>query len=699
MGTTSSRRDASLVAAIPRRSPTVIARSAAIKARVRRRRRVRANRRARGAQLRPHARARTRDRDGTQRSCTARRSRSDSCSPRNLAGALERIEPADVAARTKRSSARSGCRSQAPPGPARRRPRADHGARQEVGRRAHVRARRAERDRTGRRSRSGGRAQGIRRSRSGGVDLDGDDPVALGPESEPARRTRARATTAPRRSTTSSRSRARPRPSSVTTWSTCSRTTKARSSTRSTARAAAARRSSSTRGAFSHYAYALTDALAMFDGVKIEVHLSNPYARERWRHRSVIVAGRQRHDHRPAGRPATASRSRRRPRLLAERDAIVTSTLTAPLAAARRRAPARAAARRSSPTRASTRCSSRSSPTCGTSPGSPVRPRCCSSPPTTRCSSPTAATRERSTRASSSAAGADARDRDRAHGRRAARAARRRGRAAGSRLGLEEHSVTWAQQTRATPTTFAGVELVPAGALVEDLRRVKDAGEVDRIRRACAIADDAFQSLLPRLGDGLTERAVRARARVRDARARRERQQLRSDHRVRSERLEAASLAERPRHRPQRARRVRLRLHRRRLLLRHDAHRVGRRSRSRRASSLRRRARRASKPGRAAVAADVACADVDRASRDVIADAGWADAFSHSTGHGVGLEIHEAPAGRCDRPVIPCSSATSSPSSRASTSPASAVCASRTPSSSARRVPKPLTLTPKDLVL
>jgi 3-dehydroquinate dehydratase-2 len=26
----------------------------------------------------------------------------------------------------------------------------------------------------------------------------------------------------------------------------------------------------------------------MFEGVKIEVHLSNPYARERWRHRSVI---------------------------------------------------------------------------------------------------------------------------------------------------------------------------------------------------------------------------------------------------------------------------------------------------------------------------------------------------------------------------------------------------------------------------
>ena len=64
---------------------------------------------------------------------------------------------------------------------------------------------------------------------------------------------------------------------------------------------------------------------------------------------------------------------------------------------------------------------------------------------------------------------------------------------------------------------------------------------------------------------------------------------------------------------------------------------------ARRAPSLRRRARRASRPGARCVAADVACADIDRASRDVIADAGWADAFSHSTGHGVGLEIHEAP--------------------------------------------------------
>ena len=41
-------------------------------------------------------------------------------------------------------------------------------------------------------------------------------------------------------------------------------------------------------GAFSHYAFAITDALAMFEGPTIEVHLSNPYARERWRHRSGL---------------------------------------------------------------------------------------------------------------------------------------------------------------------------------------------------------------------------------------------------------------------------------------------------------------------------------------------------------------------------------------------------------------------------
>ncbi|HZJ27820.1 MAG TPA: type II 3-dehydroquinate dehydratase [Acidimicrobiia bacterium] len=39
--------------------------------------------------------------------------------------------------------------------------------------------------------------------------------------------------------------------------------------------------------AFSHYSYAIADALATFAGVKVELHVSNPYAREGWRRHSV----------------------------------------------------------------------------------------------------------------------------------------------------------------------------------------------------------------------------------------------------------------------------------------------------------------------------------------------------------------------------------------------------------------------------
>lgn len=42
-------------------------------------------------------------------------------------------------------------------------------------------------------------------------------------------------------------------------------------------------------GAFTHYAWGIHDALASFDGPIIELHISNPHAREPWRSTSVIA--------------------------------------------------------------------------------------------------------------------------------------------------------------------------------------------------------------------------------------------------------------------------------------------------------------------------------------------------------------------------------------------------------------------------
>jgi 3-dehydroquinate dehydratase-2 len=41
--------------------------------------------------------------------------------------------------------------------------------------------------------------------------------------------------------------------------------------------------------AFTRYAWSIHDALAAFDGPVVELHLSNPGAREEWRHQSVIT--------------------------------------------------------------------------------------------------------------------------------------------------------------------------------------------------------------------------------------------------------------------------------------------------------------------------------------------------------------------------------------------------------------------------
>jgi len=42
-------------------------------------------------------------------------------------------------------------------------------------------------------------------------------------------------------------------------------------------------------GALTHYGWSIHDALAAYDGPVVELHISNPNAREPWRHTSVVA--------------------------------------------------------------------------------------------------------------------------------------------------------------------------------------------------------------------------------------------------------------------------------------------------------------------------------------------------------------------------------------------------------------------------
>lgn len=51
----------------------------------------------------------------------------------------------------------------------------------------------------------------------------------------------------------------------------------------------------------------------------------------------------------------------------------------------------------------------------------------------------------------------------------------------------------------------------------------------------------------------------------------------------------------------------------------------------------------AQETAQAAIAPGVPCSRIDQIARDIITEAGYGDCFGHSTGHGVGIDIHEEP--------------------------------------------------------
>jgi Xaa-Pro aminopeptidase len=76
------------------------------------------------------------------------------------------------------------------------------------------------------------------------------------------------------------------------------------------------------------------------------------------------------------------------------------------------------------------------------------------------------------------------------------------------RVGFEDHHLTVRRAETLREHAPAGVELVAAGSLVEELRIVKDAEELRRIRAAAALVDDVLAWLAERGLAGRTERDV-----------------------------------------------------------------------------------------------------------------------------------------------------------------------------------------------
>lgn len=211
-----------------------------------------------------------------------------------------------------------------------------------------------------------------------------------------------------------------------------------------------------------------------------------------------------------------------------------------------------------------------------------------------------------------------------------------------ARVGLEADHITWSTQRRYAAEWFADRSLVPTTGLVEALRRTKEPGELQRIELAAAIADSALARLRPRLLEGPTEVEF---ARELDSTMR----ELGATRPSFETIVASGPNGARPHARPS----ARVIEPGDLVVLDFGAVVDGYCSdmtRTLAVGEVSDTARRmlevvtaAQAAGVAAVRPGVAAREVDAVCRSVIDEAGWADAFSHGTGHGVGLDIHEAP--------------------------------------------------------
>jgi Xaa-Pro aminopeptidase len=210
------------------------------------------------------------------------------------------------------------------------------------------------------------------------------------------------------------------------------------------------------------------------------------------------------------------------------------------------------------------------------------------------------------------------------------------------RVGFEDGAMTVRSFERLNGLVGDSVELVAAGNLVEELRAVKDAGEVDAVRAAAQLADDALRRILERGLAGRTERQVAT--------------DIESEMRaLGAEEPSFPSIVAAGPHGALPHAEPRDLAIERGVLVTIDwgARLDGYHSDCTRtfatgeldgeAAQVYELVRDAQERASDAVRAGAGGKEVDAISREVIAAAGHGDHYGHGLGHGVGLEVHEAP--------------------------------------------------------
>lgn len=215
------------------------------------------------------------------------------------------------------------------------------------------------------------------------------------------------------------------------------------------------------------------------------------------------------------------------------------------------------------------------------------------------------------------------------------------GGSARARLGFEADRVT-VRRARELEERLQEIGWSGTSGLVEELRERKDAGERARIRRAAKVACDALANTLPVIEEGQSEREIVAELEYR--------LRLRGSGPPPFQSIVASG----PRSSLPHARPGERRLREGDLLLFDTGATVegycsdltrtvvlGSASRWQRevhaaVLAARNAAVALLAPGRAT-------REVDRAAREALRETGWDDHFGHSTGHGIGLEVHERP--------------------------------------------------------